>query len=103
MAPNPSTPPRPPGSQQNKRMQLEEAKVKAEEMKGAREDHLKRNAEAKASLTQINELKVLMMSKDLCQTDVAKDVPIMMHQRLKEKYEGPDASGAASGASTSNT
>ncbi|KAH9815211.1 hypothetical protein DFH28DRAFT_969020 [Melampsora americana] len=116
----PSTPPRPPGSRQTKRMRLEEAKVKAEEMKEAREDHLKRSnelaqrrlealedanrvirelaksdAEAKASLTQVNELKVLMMSEDNCQTDVAKDVLRLMQQRLKEKYEAPEASGAS--------
>ncbi|KAH9819200.1 hypothetical protein DFH28DRAFT_925300 [Melampsora americana] len=105
-------------------MRLEDAKVKAEELNAARENHMKRSnelaqrrvealeaanrviremaksdAEAKASLTQVNELKVLMMSEDNCQTDIAKDVLRLMQQRLKEKYEAPDASGA----STSHT
>lgn len=105
----PPTPPRPIGVKQAKRKRVALAKEEADDddckelLKRSSElamrrveameegNRLKRemarvDAEAKASLVQVNELKVLLTPGASCETDLAKEVLILMQKKLKEKY-----------------
>jgi hypothetical protein len=118
----PPSPSRPIGNKKAKRKRIEEGK--AQEMESARQEQIKRSndlaeqrikaiqegnevtkkmaqadAEAKASLVQVNDLKVLMMSETECHTDLAKETLRLMQQRLKEKYQLPDTSSASTSTS----
>ncbi|EGG03090.1 uncharacterized protein MELLADRAFT_56975 [Melampsora larici-populina 98AG31] len=108
------TPPRPTGMKKTKRQRLQDEKAEAIE---DRQDQLKRanelaerrvkaleegteltkkmalkDAEAKDSLVQVNDLKVLMMKEENCHTELAKETLKLMQQRLKEKYSSEASS-----------
>lgn len=106
--PHPSTPPRPMGQKQTKRKrpesksehleedfqeqvkksnELAERRVKAlEEGTEVTKKMAIKDAEAKYSLVQVNDLKVLMMKEDNCESKIAKETLRLMQQRLKNKY-----------------